>query len=186
MNRTDEQTRGNSSEPVSSRANVETNSLLCPACGAAVRRRSARFCATCGRGLKDNFYAPADSLLASYHLQHARPAAMWCGQEMAHGSVKSEPAKRTLMMLASLPRLKMLFAPEGNTASAIALIMTCSALVPFVGILFCPLAVLVGGYGLFEARFVPGTTGGARLAVCCIIFGFLIAGVQVLLFTKFP
>ncbi len=73
-----------------------------------------------------------------------------------------------------------MFAHEGNTAAAIALIMVFSALVPFIGILFCPFAVLVGGFGLLEARFIPGT-GGARLAVCCIVFGFLIAGAQVLL-----
>ena len=71
-------------------------------------------------------------------------------------------------------------AHEGNTSAAIALILVVSALVPFVGILFCPLAILVGGFGLFEAWLVP-RVGGARLAACCIAGGFLIGGVQFLL-----
>jgi len=87
-----------------------------------------------------------------------------------------ESAERTPSL-----RLRM-FAHEGNTAAAIALIMVFSALMPFIGILFCPFAVLVGGFGLLEARFVPGT-GGSRLAVCCIVFGFLIAGAQILLWS---
>jgi len=159
MNRMDAQTRREANH------NGETLALVCPACGARARRTNARFCATCGRGLKDNFYAPADSLLASYHLQHTRPAMLFMRE--------TERAER-----ATLPR--WVFASEGNNAAAIALILICSALVPFVGILFCPFAVLVGGFGLLEARFVPGT-GGARLAVCCIVSGFLIAGAQILL-----
>ncbi|MCA1556545.1 MAG: hypothetical protein LC747_07620 [Acidobacteria bacterium] len=91
----------------------------------------------------------------------------------------SRRAERTTPLL----RLKM-FAPEGNTAAAIALVMVFSGLVPFIGILFCPFAILVGGFGLLEARLVPGT-GGTRLAVCCIVFGFLIAGAQVLLWRLF-
>ncbi|HEX9918030.1 MAG TPA: hypothetical protein VGA87_02620, partial [Pyrinomonadaceae bacterium] len=70
---------------------------------------------------------------------------------------------------------------EGNTSAAVALVLVFSALVPFIGILFCPLAVFAGGFGLFEACFTP-RSGGARLAASCIGFGFLIAGAQVLLF----
>jgi hypothetical protein len=123
--------------------------------------------------LRDNFYHPADSLLASYHLQHTPPAMLFRCEE---GNARR--ANRKPLSLLSL----MMFAPEGNTAAAIALILTCSALVPFIGVLFCPLAVLVGGFGLIESRYIPGA-GGARLAVCCIVFGFLIAGAQILLLT---
>lgn len=170
MNRTNEQTRrGEASD-----RNTKTNALACPACGAAVRRESAHFCATCGRGLKDNFYAPADSLLASYHLQHTRQGVLF--EREMEGTGRA--AERTTKPHVSL----RIFAHEGNTAAAIALIMVFSALVPFIGILFCPFAILIGGFGLLEARFVPDT-GGSRLAVCCIVFGFLIAGAQVLLWS---
>jgi hypothetical protein len=73
------------------------------------------------------------------------------------------------------------FDSDGNTSAAIAFVLICSALVPFIGILFCPLAVFAGGVGLFEAWLVP-RVGGARLAACCIGSGLLIAGVQGLLF----
>jgi hypothetical protein len=59
-----------------------------------------------------------------------------------------------------------------------------SALVPYIGILFCPLAVMAGGCGLFEARVMP-RTGGSRLAAYCIVFAFVIAGAQVLLWRLF-
>ena len=112
-------------------------------------------------------YAPADSLLASYHQQRNRPPMLF---EAATAGVSMRGATR-----------ERLFDTEGNTSAAIALVLVCSALVPFIGILFCPLAVFAGGLGLFEAWLVP-RVGGARLAACCIVVGFLIAGAQVLLF----
>jgi ribosomal protein L37E len=141
--------------------------LNCPACGAAARRTSAHFCATCGRGLRERAYAPADSLFASYHQQRHRPAVLF---EAATAGVPARSATR-----------RRVFDNEGNTSANIALILICSALVPFIGILFCPLAVFAGGLGLFEAWLVP-RVGGARLAASCIGFGLLVGGAQVLLF----
>ncbi|HEX8128579.1 MAG TPA: hypothetical protein VF527_05705, partial [Pyrinomonadaceae bacterium] len=143
------------------------SAVSCPACGATARRATAHFCATCGRGLRQRTYAPADSLLASYHQQRNRPPMLF---EAATAGVSMRGATR-----------ERLFDTEGNTSAAIALVLVCSALVPFIGILFCPLAVFAGGLGLFEAWLVP-RVGGARLAACCIVVGFLIAGAQVLLF----
>ena len=77
-----------------------------------------------------------------------------------------------------------LFDNEGNAAAGIALVLVFSALVPFIGILFCPLAIMAGGFGLFEARVMP-RPGGTRLAATCIVFGFVIAGAQVLLWRLF-
>lgn len=77
-----------------------------------------------------------------------------------------------------------MFAIEQNNAAAIALIFVFSSLVPYIGILFCPFAVMAGGFGLLEAWIIP-RTGGARLAACCIAFGFLIAGAQILLWWYF-
>ncbi|HEV2799742.1 MAG TPA: hypothetical protein VGW12_04550 [Pyrinomonadaceae bacterium] len=141
--------------------------LNCPACGAAARRTDAHYCATCGRALRERAYAPADSLLASYHQQRNRPAMLF---ETTAASVSVQSAARVSV-----------FDNGGNVSAAIAFVLICSALVPFVGILFCPLAIFAGGVGLFEAWLVP-RVGGARLAACCIGSGFLIAGFQVLLF----
>lgn len=147
------------------------SAVACPACGAAARRAEAHFCATCGRGLRERAYAPADSLLASYHQQYSRPAVLF---EAKTNSVRVQPQ----------PRRANMFDNEGNTAAAVALVLVISALVPYIGILFCPLAILAGGFGLFEAWIVP-RTGGSRLAACCIVFGFVIAGAQVLLWRLF-
>ena len=151
---------------------LEPTTLDCPACGTAARRNDARYCATCGRGLRERAYAPADSLFASYHQQRNRPA-------MLFGPVA--PATTTAGVSIRSATRRRIFDHEGNTSAAIALVLICSALVPFIGILFCPLAVFAGGLGLFEAWLVP-RVGGARLATCCICFGLLIAGAQVLLF----
>ena len=172
MKRTHDQTRRETDDDSS--GGEPQASPRCPACGAEARRGSAHFCATCGRGLRERAYAPADSLFSSYHQQHVRPALSF--EHAAATSVEHAPRPT--------PPRSRLFASEGNTAAAIALVLVYSALVPFIGILFCPFAILIGGFGLIEARLVPGT-GGVRLAVCCIVFGFLIAGAQVLLWQLF-
>jgi hypothetical protein len=144
--------------------------VSCPACGVAARRAGAHFCSTCGRGLRERTYSPADALLASYHQQHSRPAMSFA-------------ARTNGVRVERKPRAK-LFDNEGNTAAGIALVLVFSALVPYIGLLFCPLAILAGGFGLFESWVVP-RTGGSRLAASCIVFGFVIAGAQVLLWRLF-
>ena len=165
MNRTDDQLWGEASQSLEALV-----AAVCPACGTAARRVDAHFCVTCGRGLRESAYAPADSLLASYHQQHSRPAMLF---EARTNSVRVE----------AQPRAKM-FDNEGNTAAGIALVLVFSALVPYIGLLFCPLAIMAGGFGLFEARLMP-RTGGTRLAAACIVFAFVIAGAQVLLWGLF-
>jgi hypothetical protein len=156
-------------QPQEQKRSGEASDVSCPACGAVARRAGAHFCADCGRGLREHTYAPADALLASYHQQHSRPAMLF------------EP-KTSGLRVQQKP--EHWFDNEGNTAAAIALVLVCSALVPYIGILFCPLAIMAGGFGLFEARVMPHT-GGARLAAYCIVFGFVIAGAQVLLWRLF-
>jgi hypothetical protein len=152
-------------------ARREAPAVSCPACGALARRAEAHFCATCGRGLREHTYAPADALLASYHQQYSRPAMLF------------EPKTNSSMRVQrKLPA--HMFDNEGNTAAGIALVLVFSALVPYIGILFCPLAIMAGGFGLFEARLMP-RAGGARLSAYCIVFAFVIAGAQILLWRLF-
>jgi hypothetical protein len=144
----------------------ETNPVLvCPACGAAARRVNARFCATCGRKLEEQ-YLPADSLRASYHL-HRRATS----RDHHHKFTPPTPRKN---MSSVLPT------PNRNNASSIALAFVTYALVPYLGILFVPGAVLIGGVGLVFSYVAPHR-GGRRTAFISIILGFVILGVQVLL-----
>jgi hypothetical protein len=135
---------------------------VCPACGAVARRADARFCSTCGRSLEGQ-YLPADALRASYHL-HRRASSQ--------GRIKGAHPKR---------HMTALFPTQNrNSASQAALAFVTYALVPYLGILFCPGAVLLGGAGLFRSFRAPHE-GGRRAACWGIALGFLILCVQILL-----
>jgi hypothetical protein len=135
---------------------------VCPACGAVARRADARFCSTCGRSLEGN-YLPADALRASYHL-HRRASS--------RGRIKGPHSKRPMSSL---------FPTENrNGASQAALAFATYALVPYLGILFCPGAVLLGGIGLFCSWRAP-QRGGRRAAYAGLVLGILILCAQVLL-----
>jgi hypothetical protein len=54
------------------------------------------------------------------------------------------------------------------------------ALVPYLGILFCPGALLMGGVGLLRARRDP-RLGGARASLMGIVLGVVIFCAQLLL-----
>lgn len=136
----------------------------CPACGAPARRGQAHFCATCGRSLTDGAYLPADALRASYHLQH-RQAALH--QRM---NIKN----RIRSFSAHLPT------PNRNQASQTALAFVTYALVPYLGILFCPGAVLMGGIGLVRSLRVPDV-GGRRASYAGLFFGVMILCLQIFL-----
>jgi hypothetical protein len=140
------------------------SAVVCPACGAAARRAEAHFCATCGRGLRERAYAPADSLLASYHQQHSRPA-MLIEQEMnGTGASRATMSRR--------------FEESHILTTGSALVIIIFAFVPFIGILFCPCAVVMGASNL---RRAPDFEGRRRVAVFNIVCGILIFGVQAFL-----
>ncbi|HEY0323050.1 MAG TPA: hypothetical protein VGC66_18990 [Pyrinomonadaceae bacterium] len=144
----------------------DESSLVCPACGAEARRQDARFCSTCGRSLEEQ-YRPADALRASYHLH--RPAS-----GRAKGTRNSQPSPKKRPMSTMLPEINR------NGASTTALAFTTYALVPFLGILFVPGAVLIGAAGLVYSYRAPHR-GGRRASFASIFFGLVILGVQLLL-----
>lgn len=135
----------------------------CAACGTHARRDEARFCATCGHELEGGYF-PADTLRASYHRQHQAQALMSrAGQAQAMSStIKKFPAQNL------------------NGASTTALAFVTYALVPYLGILFCPGAVLMGGIGLVRFRLAP-QQGGRRASYTGIILGLVILCVQIFL-----
>ena len=74
----------------------------------------------------------------------------------------------------------MPFTKNSNSASTTALAFVTYALVPYLGILFCPGALLLGGIGLMRARRTPHV-GGRRASVMSITMGVLILCAQLVL-----
>jgi hypothetical protein len=138
----------------------------CPACGASARRSAARFCATCGRTL-DESYLPADALRSSYYLQQQRP-----GKQSRQRTLTRDPHRA--------PAAPSTRAHNSNNASTTALAFVTYSLVPYLGILFCPGAIVMGGLGLLNWRRAP-QRGGRRASYAGVILGLLILCVQILL-----
>src|SRR3954462_7515599 len=137
---------------------------ICAQCGVEARRVAARFCSACGRSL-DESYLPADALRASYNPHHRRPVSRGAGK-----SVK--PVKNSLS--------SSLYPKNRTGASTTAMAFVTYALVPYLGILFCPGAVLMGGIGLFNF-YSALARGGRRTSYLGITFGLLIFCAQLFL-----
>lgn len=158
---------------------VAARALVCPACGATARRAAARFCATCGRRLADESYFPTDALLASYHQQRQRPV-------LGEGAAKKvDERTRAVFRKAdargrTAARADMLFEKNLNNAAHTAAAFVVYALVPYLGILFCPGALVMGGVGLLRARRAPHL-GGQRTSMTSIVLGLLLFVAHLLL-----
>lgn len=139
----------------------------CPACGQSARRAAARFCATCGRDL-DESYLPADALRSSYYLQQQRLVKH--SQQKTHAPAPPQQA----------PAIRSAHAHNSNGASTTALAFVTYSLVPYLGILFCPGAIVMGGLGLLNWHRTP-RRGGRRASYAGIILGVVILCVQILL-----
>jgi hypothetical protein len=144
-------------------ADWTNNRDACPACGTFARRSSARFCATCGRSLEGGYF-PADKLRASYHWRYQAPASESLAQHQR----------------AAAPMLKKFPAENRNGASTTALAFVTYALVPYLGILFCPGALLMGSIGLVRSIRAPHA-GGRRASYMGIILGLVLLCLQLFL-----
>jgi ABC-type Fe3+ transport system permease subunit len=120
---------------------------------------AAKFCAVCGKILNQD-YAPLDSLWASYNLQR---------RSESRQVEQSEPVE-----------IKELFETPRNGAAATAMAFVVYSLVPYLGILFCPGAILMGGIGLAVSYQKP-QLGGRQTATYSICLGAIVAAIQVLL-----
>ncbi|HYO62710.1 MAG TPA: hypothetical protein VER08_03535 [Pyrinomonadaceae bacterium] len=137
----------------------------CPACGARARRGRARFCATCGRGLDADGYVPSDAVRASYHF----------GQAAAPAERRAAAAKRRGGGDAYLS-----LGNEESGALKTARACVTYALVPYLGILFCPGALVFGGLGYVRARRAAHA-GTRRAAATSVAFGLLVLAAQLFL-----
>ena len=132
-------------------------SLICPACGSLAEREFARFCRICGKILFED-YEPLDALRASYRMQ---------GKTLRF---ESKPLRETTN----------LFAEDKNSASSTAWAFVVYSLVPYLGILFCPGAILMGGLGIYVSYRKP-SLGGGRTSAYSILLGFVVLGIQIFL-----
>lgn len=74
--------------------------------------------------------------------------------------------------------------PRHNMMTVGAFIVAVAALVPFVGILFCPCVVVLGALGLRSARR-DAHLRGERRAIYSMVLGVVIFGAQVFLLWLF-
>ncbi len=127
----------------------------CSACGATIRREFAKFCRVCGKLLLED-YEPLDTLRASYRLQGK--------------SFQFEQKEK----------ITNLFAENKNSASSTASAFVVYSLVPYLGILFCPGAFLMGGIGIFVSHRKP-FLGGGRTSLYSLVLSVVIFTIQILL-----
>jgi hypothetical protein len=157
MRHRDMETRGNGDEIAASSPQPLSASLICPACGAQAKRETAKFCLVCGKLLRED-YQPLDRLRASYRLQ---------GKSFFIENTKSE-------------EITNLFERNKNFASQAAWACLVYSFVPYLGILFVPLAFFVGGFG-YAISYRQPQLGGRRLALVCVGLSFVVLAVQIFL-----
>ena len=120
-------------------------------------RDFARFCPVCGKSLRED-YEPLDNLRSSYNLQRKK------------FRFDARPAEKA----------EMLFETNENKSSSTASAFVVYSLVPYLGILFCPGALLMGGIGVFVAYRKP-YLGGGRTSIYSIVLSLIIFVIQILL-----
>lgn len=130
-------------------------SEICPACGAETTRDFAKFCRVCGKLLLED-YQPLDRIRASYRLQGKK------------------------FQFEEKEEITDLFQENKNSASSTATAFVVYSLVPYLGILFCPGAFVMGGIGVFVASRKP-YLGGGRTSLYSIVLSVIIFAIQILL-----
>ena len=130
---------------------------VCAACGAEARRETASFCLVCGKLLEED-YEPLDALRASYRLQ---------GKSFAVQKIEKEEVTN-------------LFEQNKNTISQTAWACLVYSFVPYLGILFVPITIAIGGFGYFAAVRQPDL-GGRKLALTSISLSFVVLAIQIFL-----
>lgn len=159
---------------------AKTQILLpeCQSCGTCARRADARFCAACGQQLTNDYY-PADALRASYR-QSQTP--------LAPHQPQPSPRHRFHRRDHTLQVKKI--DERAHTASCPSLAFATYALVPYLGIVFCLPAIIIGCAGLINASYHVGNYRGQtfyaasrrrRDSLAGIMLGVMILAMQLFL-----
>ena len=152
---------------------AENATRACHACGAGARRAEARYCSTCGHALGEDYF-PTASLRASYRFERLS-AARISGATRAPRLARARRGRsRANFRREAMPR------ENGSGVSATALAFVTYALVPYIGILFCPGALLLGGFGLLRSCRAPHAAARREYALSFAL-GLLILCAQLLL-----
>ncbi len=120
-------------------------------------RDSAKYCLDCGKLLTED-YEPLDSIRASYRLQ---------GKTFIFNSLAARDQGN-------------LFEENKNSISQTAWACVVYSMVPYLGILFVPFALVIAGAGYVAARRAPHL-GGRRLALISVGVSFAVLAIQILL-----
>lgn len=130
---------------------------VCSACGSEAGRENAKFCPVCGKFLRED-YQPLDTLRASYRLQ----GRSFLAAETNEGEITN------------------LFPKNDNSVSETAWACLVYSFVPYLGILFVPLAFAVGIFGV-AVSFRRPSVGGRKLALVSAALSFVVLAIQVFL-----
>lgn len=130
--------------------------IICVACGAEASRSTAKFCFTCGKLLRED-YQPLDRIRSSYNLQ---------GKSFGFLSKKTERED--------------LFEINRNPVSETAWACCVYSLVPYLGILFVPLTLIIGSAG-FAVSVARPDAGGRKMSLASIGVSFIVLTVQLFL-----
>src|SRR4051794_37643239 len=131
---------------------------VCAACGGTASREASKFCPDCGKLMSED-YEPLDAIRSSYRLQ------------------------RETLKIAAPPHptpAMSLFPVNRNAMSDTAWACVVYSMVPYLGILFVPLAFTIGGIGYAVSLRRPHL-GGKRIAMVSVALSFGILIVQVFL-----
>jgi hypothetical protein len=131
--------------------------LICVACGAEANRDTAKFCLICGKLLRED-YQPLDRIRSSYGLQ---------GKSFGFLSSQNEHKDD-------------LFEINRNPVAETAWACCVYSLVPYLGILFVPFTLIIGGLGFAVAVTHP-EMGGRKMSLASISVSFGVLIVQVFL-----
>ncbi len=130
----------------------------CSACGTEIKIDSSKYCRVCGKILAED-YQPLDTFRASYNLQR---------KNLVYAKTANYKEDITL------------FEIEKNSVSQMAWACFVYSLVPYIGIIFIPLTVVIASFGVFTSYQKP-QLGGRKLALMSIGFSLIILAIQLLL-----
>lgn len=134
-------------------ARVRPTYSACPACGSMLATESHEVCAVCGKRLSEGFQ-PLDVIRSTYGLQ---------GKGLASSTGPSG-----------------LFEERVSLTSNMAWACTVYSMVPYLGILFLPLAFVMGGLRYAAGRR-QNDAAETRTALTCIVVSLALLGAQIIL-----
>lgn len=127
---------------------------ICPACYSSRIEEDAKQCDVCGKLLSEGFQ-PLDAIRSSYGLQ------------------------RKKLDFQQVSITESLFEDKRPIASSAAWACTVYSMVPYLGVLFVPFAIVFGGLGYLKDRR-PGS-GATQATLAPVALSMILLAIQVLL-----